>query len=195
MTAERVIKPQYVVEKISEITKGRPSSARRSASTRCGPRSFYNFTQPRTLHLFRRAGDDGVRLPRRPSARSSARPDETVFDIAGDGSIQMNIQELIAAVQHRLPIMIAILNNGYLGMVRQWQQLFYDKRYSHTCINCHPDFVKLAEPTARRESDPKKAGWRPPSGGRWESPTGPSSWTSRWTARKTFTRWYPREVD
>ena len=74
-----------------------------------------------------------------------ARPDKRVIDIAGDGSIQMNIQELIVAVQHRLPVIIAILNNGFLGMVRQWQQLFFDKRYSHTCIQFAPDFVKLAE--------------------------------------------------
>ncbi len=74
-----------------------------------------------------------------------ARPDKRVIDIAGDGSIQMNIQELIVAVQHRLPVIIAILNNGFLGMVRQWQQLFFDKRYSHTCIDFAPDFVKLAE--------------------------------------------------
>ena len=72
-------------------------------------------------------------------------PEKRVIDIAGDGSIQMNIQELIVAVQYRLPVIIAILNNGFLGMVRQWQQHFYDKRYSHTCIKCAPDFVKLAE--------------------------------------------------
>ena len=74
-----------------------------------------------------------------------ARPDKRVIDIAGDGSIQMNIQEMIVAVQHQLPIIIAILNNGFLGMVRQWQQLFWEKRYSHTCIDFAPDFVKLAE--------------------------------------------------
>jgi acetolactate synthase-1/2/3 large subunit len=74
-----------------------------------------------------------------------ARPDKRVIDIAGDGSIQMNIQELIVAVQHRLPVIIAILNNGFLGMVRQWQQIFWEKRYSHTCIDFAPDFVKLAE--------------------------------------------------
>ena len=74
-----------------------------------------------------------------------ALPGQTVIDIAGDGSIQMNIQELIVAVQHLLPVIITILNNGFLGMVRQWQQLFYDKRYAHTCIKCAPDFVKLAE--------------------------------------------------
>ena len=72
-------------------------------------------------------------------------PDKTVIDIAGDGSIQMNIQELATVVQYKLPVKIAILNNGYLGMVRQWQERFYDKVYSHTDITVAPDFVKLAE--------------------------------------------------
>jgi acetolactate synthase-1/2/3 large subunit len=71
-------------------------------------------------------------------------PDRIVVDIAGDGSIQMNIQELITVVDNKLPVKIAILNNSYLGMVRQWQQLFYDRRYSATPMTA-PDFVKLAE--------------------------------------------------
>jgi acetolactate synthase-1/2/3 large subunit len=74
-----------------------------------------------------------------------ARPDRLVVDIAGDGSIQMNIQEMATAVHHGLPIKIVILNNKYLGMVRQWQQLFYDKKYISTDIDVAPDFVKLAE--------------------------------------------------
>ena len=72
-------------------------------------------------------------------------PDRIVFDVAGDGSIQMNIQELATAVFNKLPVNIAILNNGYLGMVRQWQQLFFNKRYAHTTLEGNPDFVKLAE--------------------------------------------------
>jgi acetolactate synthase-1/2/3 large subunit len=72
-------------------------------------------------------------------------PDREVFDIAGDGSILMNIQELATAAQHRLPVKVAILNNRFLGMVRQWQQLFFNKRYSYTCMEFQPDFVKLAE--------------------------------------------------
>ena len=72
------------------------------------------------------------------------RPDKIVFDIAGDGSIQMNIQELMTAVDNKVNVKIVILNNGYLGMVRQWQELFYDKRYAFTKIGS-PDFVKLAE--------------------------------------------------
>jgi len=72
-------------------------------------------------------------------------PKETVIDIAGDGSIQMNIQELATAVSYSLPVKVAILNNGYLGMVRQWQELFYDKNYASTPLSTAPDFVKLAE--------------------------------------------------
>ncbi len=72
-------------------------------------------------------------------------PDKLVIDIAGDGSIQMNIQELATVAQYKLPIKIAILNNGYLGMVRQWQERFYDNVYSHTQLMGTPDFVKLAE--------------------------------------------------
>ena len=72
-------------------------------------------------------------------------PEQLVVDIAGDGSIQMNIQELATAVYYKIPVKIIILNNRYLGMVRQWQQLFYGKRYSHTDMSGAPDFVKLAE--------------------------------------------------
>ena len=72
-------------------------------------------------------------------------PDKLVVDVAGDGSIQMNIQELATAVQYNLPVKIVLLNNGYLGMVRQWQELFYEKRYSQTDMSFSPDFVKLAE--------------------------------------------------
>jgi acetolactate synthase-1/2/3 large subunit len=77
---------------------------------------------------------------------SFARPGEPVVNISGDGSFQMNSQEIATAVEHKLPVKAAIINNGYLGMVRQWQQLFYDKRYSHTQLDItNPDFVKLAE--------------------------------------------------
>ena len=72
-------------------------------------------------------------------------PDRTVIDIAGDGSIQMNIQELATAKQYGCPVKIAILNNGYLGMVRQWQELFYNRRYASTTMNVVPDFVELAK--------------------------------------------------
>lgn len=72
-------------------------------------------------------------------------PDRLVIDIAGDGSFQMNIQELATAVSNELPVKVAILNNGCLGMVRQWQELFWNRRYSATCLRGNPDFVKVAE--------------------------------------------------
>lgn len=75
----------------------------------------------------------------------AACPGELVVDIAGDGSFQMTLQELATAVQHGLPVKVCIINNRFLGMVRQWQELFWERRYSHSCIDCQPDFVKLAE--------------------------------------------------
>jgi acetolactate synthase-1/2/3 large subunit len=74
-----------------------------------------------------------------------AEPEKLVIDVAGDGSIQMNIQELATAVINKLPVKVAILNNRYLGMVRQWQELFFGERYSHTNLDVTPDFVKVAE--------------------------------------------------
>ncbi|MBP7582691.1 MAG: biosynthetic-type acetolactate synthase large subunit [Spirochaetes bacterium] len=142
--SEEVIKPQYVVEKIDELTKGKAVICTEVGQNQMWAAQFFDFTEPRTFISSGGLGTMGYGFPAAIGAQL-ARPDRRVIDIAGDGSIQMNIQELIVAVQHRLPVIIAILNNGFLGMVRQWQQLFYDKRYSHTCINFQPDFVKLAE--------------------------------------------------
>ena len=138
------IKPQYVVEKIYEETKGDAVICTEVGQNQMWAAQFYKYTSPRTFISSGGFGTMGYGFPAAIGAQL-ARPDKKVIDIAGDGSIQMNIQELIVAVQHRLPIIIAVLNNGFLGMVRQWQQLFFDKRYSHTCINCAPDFVRLAE--------------------------------------------------
>jgi acetolactate synthase-1/2/3 large subunit len=86
----------------------------------------------------------GYGLPAAIGAQA-AFPDRIVIDVAGDGSIQMCTQELITAVENNLPVKVAILNNQYLGMVRQWQQLFYDEKYCATCLKTAPDFVRLAE--------------------------------------------------
>jgi acetolactate synthase-1/2/3 large subunit len=102
----------------------------------------------------------GFGLPAALGAQA-ARPDKTVIDIAGDGSIQMNIQEMTTAVQFGLPVKIAILNNRYLGMVRQWQELFYDRCYACTDMAHAPDFVKLAEAFGAiglRATTPKEVG-------------------------------------
>jgi acetolactate synthase-1/2/3 large subunit len=143
--SDAVIKPQYVVEQICEATKDRETVI----STEVGQNQmwtaqYYRFSKPRTLLSSGGLGTMGYGFPAAIGAQLG-RPDAVVFDIAGDGSIQMNIQEMATAVQEHLPVNIAILNNGYLGMVRQWQDLFWDKRYSATDIEVAPDFVKLAE--------------------------------------------------
>jgi len=138
------IKPQYVVERIYALTKGKAVITTEVGQNQMWAAQFFDYTEPRTFISSGGLGTMGYGFPAAIGAQL-ARPDRRVIDIAGDGSIQMNIQELIVAVQHRLPVIIAILDNGFLGMVRQWQQLFYEKRYSHTCIQFAPDFVKLAE--------------------------------------------------
>ncbi len=142
--SESKIKPQYVVEKIYELTKGDAIICTEVGQNQMWAAQFYKYTSPRTFISSGGLGTMGYGFPAAIGAQLG-RPDKRVFDIAGDGSIQMNIQEMMVAVQHRVPVIIAILNNGFLGMVRQWQQLFYDRRYSHTCIDCQPDFVKLAD--------------------------------------------------
>jgi acetolactate synthase-1/2/3 large subunit len=104
---------------------------------------YYTFTKPRSFITSGGLGTMGYGLPAAIGVQVGC-PDELVFDIAGDGSIQMNIQELCTAVNYELPVNVAILNNGYLGMVRQWQEFFYNRRYSHSEL-LNPDFIKLAE--------------------------------------------------
>jgi len=105
---------------------------------------YYKFDQPRRWLNSGGLGTMGVGLPYAMGA-ALANPDRQIACVTGDGSIQMNIQELSTAKQYGLPIKIINLNNRYLGMVRQWQEMFYDKRYSHTYMDSLPDFVKLAE--------------------------------------------------
>ena len=138
------IKPQYVVEELYKQTKGEAIICTEVGQNQMWAAQFYQYNHPRTYISSGGFGTMGYGFPAAIGAQL-AQPNKKVIDIAGDGSIQMNIQEMIVAVQHKLPIIIAILNNGFLGMVRQWQQLFYDKRYSHTDIESAPDFIKLAE--------------------------------------------------
>ena len=139
-----VIKPQFVVEKIYELTRGDAIITTEVGQNQMWAAQYYHFNRPRRFVTSGGLGTMGFGLPAAIGAQVAC-PDTTVIDIAGDGSIQMNIQEMMTAVSHNLPVKIAILNNGYLGMVRQWQELFYDKRYSSTTMDAAPDFVKLAE--------------------------------------------------
>jgi acetolactate synthase-1/2/3 large subunit len=141
---EDVIKPQYVVEKLYEMTKGKAIITTEVGQNQMWAAQYYQFDRPNHFITSGGLGCMGFGLPAAIGAQLAC-PDALVVDIAGDGSIQMNIQEMATAVQCDLPVKIVILNNGYLGMVRQWQQLFFDKRYVSTCLDCAPDFVKLAE--------------------------------------------------
>lgn len=139
-----VIKPQYVVERLYEITKGEAIITTEVGQNQMWAAQYYHFDRPGHFITSGGLGCMGFGLPAAIGAQI-ANPDKLVVDIAGDGSIQMNIQEMATAVQYGLPVKIVILNNRYLGMVRQWQELFYEKRYACTSMEHAPDFVKLAE--------------------------------------------------
>jgi len=139
-----IIKPQFVVEKLYELTKGQAIITTEVGQNQMWAAQYYHFDQPNHFITSGGLGTMGFGLPAAIGAQIAC-PDKLVVDIAGDGSIQMNIQEMATAVQCCLPVKVAILNNAYLGMVRQWQELFYDKRYVCTDMDCAPDFVKLAE--------------------------------------------------
>ncbi|MBQ4567865.1 MAG: biosynthetic-type acetolactate synthase large subunit [Desulfovibrio sp.] len=138
------IKPQEVIEALRQLTKGDAIISTEVGQHQMWVAQFYSFTRPRTLLTSGGLGTMGYGFPAAIGAQM-ALPDKLVITVAGDGSLQMNIQELATAVSNRLPIKVVILNNCYLGMVRQWQELFYNHNYSATNMEAQPDFVKLAE--------------------------------------------------
>ena len=138
------LKPQYVIEQICEVSGGKAIICTEVGQNQMWSAQWYTHRYPRHFITSGGLGTMGYGFPAAIGAQVG-RPDALVVDIAGDGSIQMNIQELATAVQNKLPVKICILNNGYLGMVRQWQELFYDRHYSGSVLDGNPDFVKLAE--------------------------------------------------
>jgi acetolactate synthase-1/2/3 large subunit len=137
------LKPQYIIEQINEMY---PDSiiVTEVGQNQMWAAQYFKFTKPRTFISSGGLGTMGYGFPAAMGAKM-AYPKKIVFDIAGDGSFQMNSQELATVVVNDIPVIVVILNNGYLGMVRQWQELFFDHRYSHTTISNSVDFVKLAE--------------------------------------------------
>jgi len=140
----QLIKPQHVIETLYKVTKGNVIITTEVGQNQMWTAQFFPFDKPNTLITSGGLGTMGYGLPAAIGVKC-AFPDKHVVDIAGDGSIQMNIQELATAAQYKINVKIVLLNNSYLGMVRQWQELFYDKRYSNTDMTYAPDFVKLAE--------------------------------------------------
>jgi len=137
------LRPQYIIQQLSALLEDDDIIVSEVGQNQMWTAQYYNFRKPRTWITSGGLGTMGYGLPASMGVHY-ARPDKTVFDIAGDGSIQMNIQELGTIAQYKIPVKIAILNNQYLGMVRQWQELFYDRRYSFTELPA-VDFVKIAQ--------------------------------------------------
>ena len=138
------IKPQYVIQKLAEITNNSAIITSDVGQHQMFTAQYYPFERPRQWLNSGGLGTMGVGLPYAIGAKLAA-PDQDVFCITGEGSIQMNIQELSTCFQYRVPVNVVTLNNGYLGMVRQWQELYYGNRESETYFDSLPDFVKLAE--------------------------------------------------
>jgi acetolactate synthase-1/2/3 large subunit len=138
------IMPEFAIRKIWEITRGEAVVCTEVGQHQMWAAQHYLSRHPRRFITSGGLGTMGFGFPASIGAQV-ARPGELVIDIAGDGSFQMTLQELATAVQFRLPVKVCIINNQYLGMVRQWQELFWDSHYSNTCMECQPDFVKLAE--------------------------------------------------
>lgn len=138
------LKPQAVLEKIYNITKGDAVITTEVGQNQIWAAQYYKYTKSRTFISSGGLGTMGYGLGACIGAQL-AQPEKQVINIAGDGSFQMNCNELATAVKYNLPIIIVILNNGVLGMVRQWQKLFYDKRYSQTTLGRSTDIIKLAE--------------------------------------------------
>jgi acetolactate synthase-1/2/3 large subunit len=144
-SSAEAIMPQYAIERLYALTKGRDTYI----TTEVGQHQmwaaqYYGFEEPNRFMTSGGLGTMGYGLPAAIGTQL-AHPDALVIDIAGDASIQMNIQELSTAVQHNAPVKAFILNNQYMGMVRQWQQLLHGNRLSHSYVDSQPDFVRLAE--------------------------------------------------
>jgi acetolactate synthase-1/2/3 large subunit len=138
------IKPQYMIEALYQATGGEAIVTSDVGQHQMWTAQYFHFNKPRRWINSGGLGTMGFGLPAAMGAKVGC-PDETVVCIAGDGSVQMNMQELATCAQEGIAIKVFIMNNNYLGMVRQWQELFWDRRYSHVHMGQFPDFVKLAE--------------------------------------------------
>ena len=141
---DELLRPQYIIEKLSEITKGDAIIVTDVGQHQMWAAQYYQYLHPRNFISSGGLGTMGFGLPAAIGAQIGC-PKKKVICISGDGGFQMNSQELATAVMNKLPIVTIVMNNGYLGMVRQWQELFFQKRYSSTSLEGSPDFSKLVQ--------------------------------------------------
>lgn len=138
------LRPQYIVEKLYEQTRGDAILVTDVGQHQMWVAQYYKFSHPRSFITSGGLGTMGFGLPAAIGAQVGC-PEKRVFCIAGDGGFQMNIQELATAIYNKIPVVVLIINNGFLGMVRQWQELFFEKRYSQTSLEGSPDFAKVVQ--------------------------------------------------
>ena len=155
------LKPQYVIREINRLTGSRALITTDVGQHQMWVAQHYCFREPRTFLTSGGLGTMGYGFPAALGAKLAS-PESTVFCITGDGSFQMNIQELTTAVHGNFDLKVVVLNNGCLGMVRQWQELFYEKRYSHTILHGNPDFARVAKHLAPPVCAPLLRLRRPP---------------------------------
>ena len=183
--------PQFAVDEIYRITKGDAIITTEVGQHQMWAAQFYKFNKPRRWITSGGLGTMGFGFPAAIGA-SFAFPDATVIDIAGDGSFQMTLQELAIVKEHDLNVKVVVLNNKFLGMVKQWQDLFFDKRYASTSIPAQPDFVKLADAygiKGYRAETPE--GHDAGSGGGLQNQGALPSWKSWWMRKNMFIPWCP----
>ncbi len=142
--SDEVIKPQWVIERIGQLVGEEAIITSDVGQHQMWAAQFYPFDRPRQWINSGGLGTMGFGFPAALGAKMG-HPEKTVINITGDGSILMNVQELVTAAENRIPVINVILNNHFLGMVRQWQTFFYDKRYSETDLSYQPDWKMLAE--------------------------------------------------
>ncbi len=138
------LRPQYIMETLYQLTKGDAIIVTDVGQHQMWVAQYYQFSNPRSLITSGGLGTMGFGLPAAIGAQIGC-PEKRVICVAGDGGFQMNIQELATAIYNKIPLVVLIMNNGYLGMVRQWQELFFGKRYSQTCLAGSPDFAQVAQ--------------------------------------------------
>jgi acetolactate synthase-1/2/3 large subunit len=143
-SSSTILKPQFVIQKLRELSDDDAIISTDVGQHQMWTAQFFQFNKPRTLLTSGGLGTMGFGLPAAMGAQA-AFPGRQVITVCGDGGVQMNIQEMATLVQNKLPVKIVILNNNFLGMVRQWQELFFDKRYSSTCMELPIDYIKLAD--------------------------------------------------